>query len=127
MKLRNDYVTNSSSSSFIISRDDITRGHLLDVLLELANKEAEHWYDYEDGDADRYDWNDVNVHGVGHFRIKEYIDEPYVKYAWIGEGKDEEFYNVFVVDNEDCGRYNWDVVEEVLDKYGLNYQVGNCD
>lgn len=126
MKLRNDYVTNSSSSSFIISRDDITRGHLLDVLLEMANEEAKHWYDSDDDDLERYDWDDVNGHGVGHFRIKEYIDEPYVKSSWT-DSKDEEFYNVFVVDNEDCGRYNWDVVEEVLERHGLRYQAGYCD
>ena len=126
MKLRNDYVTNSSSSSFIISRDDITRGHLLDVLLEMANEEAKHWYDSDDDDLEHYDWDDVNGHGVGHFRIKEYIDEPYVKSSWT-DSKDEEFYNVFVVDNEDCGRYNWNVVEEVLEKYGLRYQAGYCD
>lgn len=121
MKLRRDFVTNSSSSSFIISRNDVTRGHLLDILLEIANKEVERWY----SDGDEYSWDDVTGNGVGHFHIKEYIDEPYEKYSFFDQ--DEEFNNVFVIDNDCCIRYDWDIVEEVLNEHGINFSFGYCD
>ena len=122
MKYRKDYVTNSSSSSFIVSRDEITRGHLLDILLKMAQKEGE-YYD----ECAWVDWEDVTGNGVDHFRIKEYKDEPYIVYSWDDEKPDQEFHNVFVVNNEDCGRYNWGIVEEVLKEFGLPLIRGNCD
>ena len=113
MKIRTDYVTNSSSSSFIIAKRDVTRGHLLDILLEMANEEEKKY------DCNYYSWNDVTGNGVGHFRIFEYTDwEKYRVYNW-NDITEKEYSDVFVVKNEDCGRYDWDVVEKVLNKYGL--------
>lgn len=123
MKIRRDFATNSSSSSFIISRDKVTHGRLLDILLEMANEEYKHW---SDDDEDEFDWSDVTGNGVGHFRIKEYIDVPYQIYSWTDE-EEPKYENVFVIDNEDCGRYYWDAVEKVLDKYGLELIKGYCD
>jgi hypothetical protein len=124
MKTRRDFVTNSSSSSFIISRDDITHGRLLDILLEMANAEAETYGD--DDDSYTYDWSDVTSEGVGHFRIREFVDEPYRVYG-CDDDHDYGYHNVFVVDNEDCIRYNWNVVRKVLDKYGIKWERGYCD
>lgn len=127
MKIRRDFVTNSSSSSFIISRKDITHGHLLDVLLELANEEAKAWGDgLDDWENPTYNWDDVDGNGVSHFRIAEYDeDNPYV--VWNLFAPDKEYTDVYVVSNGDCGRYKWDVVEKILNKYGLIFETGNCD
>lgn len=122
MKIRRDFVTNSSSSSFIISRKDITHGHLLDVLLELANEEAKAC---GGGLDDWYNWDDVDGNGVSHFRIAEHDeDNPYVVWDF---DLYKEYTDVYVVSNGDCGRYKWDVVEKILNKYGLIFETGNCD
>ena len=125
MKIRNDFVTNSSSSSFIISKDKITHGHLLDILLEMANEEMKDWCD--ENDAYAYDWSDVRGNGVGRFNIREFTgDNAYLVYGWDEKPK-QVYKDVFVIDNDDTGRYNWGAVAKVLNKHGLELIKGNCD
>lgn len=122
MKIRHDYVTNSSSSSFIISRDAVTRDKLVEILLEIASLERErHW-----GDG-QYTLDDVDGNCVAY---RYYINEatyesPYEMDYYLNEP--EIFNNAFIIDNDDNGRYDWNVIEEVLAKYNIPWRYGYCD
>ena len=122
MKVREDFVTNSSSSSFVISRNDVTRDKLVEILLEIASLERErHW-----GDG-QYTLDDVDGNCVAYrYYIREATTEnPYeIDYYFRPV---ETFANDFIVDNDDNGRYDWNVIEEVLAKYNIPWTMGYCD
>lgn len=117
MKVRRDFVTNSSSSSFIISKDDVSYDKLLEILLEIANKEREYW-----DDEDTYE----NYYDISYrYEIHEGTPEkPYEDYDWL---KPIYYDNHFIVDNNSCCRYDWDAVEDVLAKYDIPWHMGYCD
>lgn len=114
MKVRRDFVTNSSSSSFVISRDSISYDKLLEILLEIANEEAT-WLD----DGDNYsDYKEIAY----RYEIRECTSEnPYEDWD------DIKYDNDFIIDNNSYCRYNWDVIEEVLQKYNIPWRYGYCD
>lgn len=126
MKVRHDFVTNSSSSSFIICKDNISHDDLLKVLLEIANKES-HYYD----DDEDYTEEDIAENCVAYrYHIKEVTKEnPYSEYEEFGYGKSEDktYDNHYIIDNDDCGRYDWDAIEEVLKKHNIPWEYGYCD
>lgn len=128
MRLRLGHVTNSSSSSFIISKNQIDRDKLIEVLLEIANKE----YAYEEYKFTLED--DVTSDCVAYrYHITEATKEhPLDKvdiygYEW-DEYSDSDLYdNHWFIDNESCGRYDWWIIDEILDKYGIEWERGYCD
>lgn len=119
MKVRRDFVTNSSSSSFIISRDHVSYDKLIEILLEIANLESRYRWDEE---ADYKNYDDISYRYIINEGTKEV---PYEDYN--GWGDSFFYHNHYIVDNNSCIRYDWDAVEDILNKYNIPWHMGYCD
>ena len=125
MKVRKDFVTNSSSSSFIISKDNISRDKLLEVLFEIANKEAEHH------GGEKYIWDEDVKNDVVAYKyniLEATPEDPYdFCYDYCFTTVSKEYSNHFIIDNDCCSRYNWGIITEILSKYNIPWEYGPCD
>ena len=132
MKCRLSYVTNSSSSSFIISRDQVKRKKLIKILLEIANKEYSYYDDELGNDEPQFTLDKDATKDCVAYRY--YIKKATKKhpldrdgYKWNKYSDSEPYDHHWFIDNESCGRYDWDIIEEVLNKYSIDYERGYCD
>jgi hypothetical protein len=115
LKIRTDYVTNSSSSSFVISRKHVTLDKLRDICVEIAKVESEYW---DDDPEEIKSYDDIAYRYVIHGATIETPCEDYDGYT---------YHDNFIVENDDCGRYYWWAIDDVLEKHGIPWHHGYCD
>lgn len=134
MKVRTSFITNSSSSSFIISKNDATKEKMLDIMIELANRTYFNWNEDDDFvfTKDNISYSDADcICSISNYYLNEATEEcPYDAHDdWIyGNDANKRLYtNHWIVDNQSCCRYNWDAIDEILTKYGLYLEPGYCD
>jgi hypothetical protein len=111
-------VTNSSSSSFIISSRDVTFEDLFNGAFKkfyLMRNEEEPVLSEVINSRD-------SCCALAIKTGKEINDDNY------GETEFTENELFYVIDNNDCGRFDWEDVEEIFrDKYKIPYTLGYCD
>ena len=120
MKIRNDFITNSSSSSFIISKDDISYDKLLEILIKMAV--------IEECVDESYTKDDVTDNCVGdRYEIREATaDCPLNEMGLPCSYFDNIYTNHYIIKNDGC-RFDTDIVIDVLDEHEIPWEFGYCD
>lgn len=127
MKMRLSHVTNSSSSSFIIDKNQVSKEKLKEILTEMATLDAGEW-DNEFEEAWKY--FDYNDEGYYRYHVREATEENPLNdngVKWDKYSTGTQYTHHWIVDNDDCGRYDWGTIEDVLYKHNVDWHRGYCD
>ena len=99
------------------------------ILSAFANEEAD---SYWRNDNRKYTMEDISDDTVAYrYHIQEAtLENPYENfddYGYLGTIEKKQYDNHFIIDNDSNGRYDWDIIEEILAKYNIPWQSGYCD
>lgn len=115
MKVRKGFVTNSSSSSFIIAKKDVDPDFLINTVLK------ELYYGLQGDEpynpAELLENDEAVPFGIFSARIDQGRAYPV-------EDPNGDYYFIY---NNDFERFDWEIVRGILNKYGLKWEFGYCD
>jgi hypothetical protein len=126
MKISSDFVTNSSSSSFLVSADAIQQYKFEEILKEIYIESRRTWWEEDMTDEELLEGFELSENNNMNLRVM--TKEEYDISEWEDTaGKEYTDQKYYVVDNNSNVRFDWSVVEDILGKHNISWEMGYCD